>query len=156
MLEVPSKTDFCKVPTLYDIPNFFKLHSKSFGMDSSAPVIIVSLSHILAISNRSWEQLSSFSFLFRIRLLSTGHLTSSHFYLYSFLKLQYLASDVLFVMLSTWIQASHKIFTISFSMVESTLCSYQLSHTFTPYFLHNVQCMFKHTFIMSFLVFFLC
>ena len=57
MLAVPSKTDFSKVPTLYDIPNFFKLHSKSFGMDPSAPLIIgtnnVSLSHILAISNCS-------------------------------------------------------------------------------------------------------
>ena len=33
MLAVPSKTDFCKVPKLYDIPNFLKLHSKVFGMD---------------------------------------------------------------------------------------------------------------------------
>ena len=40
MLAVPSKTDFCKVPTLYDIPNFFKLHSKSFGVDLSTPIII--------------------------------------------------------------------------------------------------------------------
>ena len=40
MLAVPSKTDFCKVSTLYDIPNFFKLHSKSFGMNPSAPIII--------------------------------------------------------------------------------------------------------------------
>ena len=58
MLAVPSKIckickiDFCKIPTLYDIPNLFKLHSKSFGMDPSAPMIIdsvnVSLSHILA------------------------------------------------------------------------------------------------------------
>ena len=59
MLAVPRKTDSCKVPTLYDIPNFFKLHSKSFGMDPSAPIIIgtitVSLSHILATSNRSSE-----------------------------------------------------------------------------------------------------
>ena len=59
LLAVPSKTDFCKVPILYDIPNFFKLHSKSFGMDPSALMIIdtinVSLSHILAISNRSPE-----------------------------------------------------------------------------------------------------
>ena len=56
MSAVPSKTDFCKVPTLYDIPNFFKLHSKSFGVDRSAPIIIgtiyVSLSHILAFSNQ--------------------------------------------------------------------------------------------------------
>ena len=59
MSTVPSNTDFCKVPTLYDIPNLFKFHSKAFGMDPSAPIIIgtinVSLSHILAISNRSSE-----------------------------------------------------------------------------------------------------
>ena len=59
MLTVPSKTNFCEVPALCDIPNFFKLHSKSFGMDSSAPIIIgtinVSLSQILAISNHSSE-----------------------------------------------------------------------------------------------------
>ena len=59
MLAVPSKTGFCKVPTLYDIASFFKLHCKSLGMDPSAPIIIgtinVSLSHILAISNRSSE-----------------------------------------------------------------------------------------------------
>ena len=58
-LTVPSKTDFFKVPTLYDIASFFKLHSKLFGMDPGAPIIIgtinVSLSHILAISNRSSE-----------------------------------------------------------------------------------------------------
>ena len=40
MLAVPSKTDFCKVPTLYDIPNLFKLHSKSFDIDPSASIII--------------------------------------------------------------------------------------------------------------------
>ena len=55
MLTVLSKTNFCEVPALCDIPNFFKLHSKSFGMDSSAPIVIgtinVSFSHILAISN---------------------------------------------------------------------------------------------------------
>ena len=59
MLAVPSKTDFCRVPTMYDITSFFKLHSKSFGMDPSAPIIIgtidVSLPHILAISNCSSE-----------------------------------------------------------------------------------------------------
>ena len=59
MLAVPSKTDFSKVSTLYDMSNSFKLHSKSFGMDPSAPIMIgtinVSLSHILAISNRSSE-----------------------------------------------------------------------------------------------------
>ena len=59
MLAVPGKTDFCEVPTLYDIPNSFKLHSKLFGMDPSTPTIIgtitVSLSHILAICNRSSE-----------------------------------------------------------------------------------------------------
>ena len=59
ILAVPSKTNFCKVHTLYDMPNFCKLHSKSFGTDPSAAVIIVtinvSLSHILAISNRSLE-----------------------------------------------------------------------------------------------------
>ena len=56
MLAVPSKTDFCKVTTLSDIPNFSKLHSKSFGMDPRTPIIIGaindSLSHILAICNR--------------------------------------------------------------------------------------------------------
>ena len=40
MLAVPSKTDFCKAPKLYDIPNFFKLHSKVFGMDPSAPIMV--------------------------------------------------------------------------------------------------------------------
>ena len=59
MLAVPSKTDFCKVFTLYDTPSLFKLYSKSFGMDPSDPIIIgtidVSLSQILAISNRSSE-----------------------------------------------------------------------------------------------------
>ena len=57
MFAVPNKTDFCKVPILYDIPNFFKLHSKSIGMNPSALIIIstanVSLSHIIAISSRS-------------------------------------------------------------------------------------------------------
>ena len=47
------------VPTLYDIPNLFKLHSKSFGMDPSAPIIIGTIkdfwSHILVISNRGSE-----------------------------------------------------------------------------------------------------
>ena len=55
MLAVPSKTDICKISTLYDIPYFFKLHSKLFCMDTSAPIIIgtidFSLSRILAISN---------------------------------------------------------------------------------------------------------
>ena len=59
ILAVPSKTDFCKVPTLYNIPSFLKLHSKTFGVDPSAPIVIVtinvSLSHILAIYNRSSE-----------------------------------------------------------------------------------------------------
>ena len=91
MLAVPSKTDFCKVPTLYDIPTFFKLHSKWFGMDPSAPIIIrtinVSLSHILAIYDRSSEWLSSFSFLFRIRLLSTGHATSIIKYFFVFFSI---------------------------------------------------------------------
>ena len=54
MLTVPGKTDFCKDSTFYDIPNLFKLHSKSFVMDPSAPIIIGtindSLSHILTIS----------------------------------------------------------------------------------------------------------
>ena len=40
MLAVLSETDFCKVPTLYDIPNCFKLHSRLFGMDPSVSVII--------------------------------------------------------------------------------------------------------------------
>ena len=57
MLAVPNKTDFCKVLILNDMPNFFKLHSKSFGKDPSAPIIIgtinVSLSHVPATSNRS-------------------------------------------------------------------------------------------------------
>ena len=65
MFAVLSNTDSCKVPTLYDIPNLFKLHSKSFGMDPSAPIIIgtikVFLSHILVISNRSSEWLSNVS-----------------------------------------------------------------------------------------------
>ena len=149
MFAVPSKTDFCKVPTLYDIPNFFKLHSKSFGMDPSTPIIIgttnVSLSHILAIYNRSSEQLSSFSFLFRIRLLSTEHATSiiKHFFVfYSTTTTSGLRCSIC---LSTWIQTSHRTFTISFSMTESTICSYHLLHTLTPYFLHKVQRMFKHT-----------
>ena len=51
MLAVPSKKDFCKVPTFYDIPNFFKFHFKSLGMDPSAHIIIgtinVLLFHIL-------------------------------------------------------------------------------------------------------------
>ena len=51
MLAVPNKTDFCKVSALYDIPNFSKLYSKSFGMGPNAPTIIgtinISLSHIL-------------------------------------------------------------------------------------------------------------
>ena len=59
MLAVPSNTDFCKAPTLYDIPNLIKLHSKSFGMGPSAPIIIgainASFSHILATSNRISE-----------------------------------------------------------------------------------------------------
>ena len=59
MLAILSKTGFCKVPTLYDIPNFFKLDSKSFVMDPIAPIIIgtisVSFSHIQAISSRSLE-----------------------------------------------------------------------------------------------------
>ena len=37
LLAVPSRTDFCKVHTLYDISIFFKLHSNLFGMDPSAP-----------------------------------------------------------------------------------------------------------------------
>ena len=79
MLAIPSKTDFFKVLTFYDILSFLKLYSKSCGMDPSAPIIIgninVSFSHIVAISNCSSE-LSIFSFLFRISLLSTGHATS--------------------------------------------------------------------------------
>ena len=59
MLAVTCKADFCEVSTLYDKSNFFKLHSKSFCMDPSAPIMIgtinVSLSYILAISNRSSE-----------------------------------------------------------------------------------------------------
>ena len=59
MLAVPSKTDFCKVSILYDIPIFFKLHSNSFGINPSVAIIIgtidVSLFHILAISNHSSE-----------------------------------------------------------------------------------------------------
>ena len=59
MLVVPSKTDFCKVPKLDDISNFFKLHSSSFGMDPSALIIVgtisVSLTRILAISNVGLE-----------------------------------------------------------------------------------------------------
>ena len=40
MLVVPSRTDFCKATALYDIARYFKLHSKSFSMDPSAPIII--------------------------------------------------------------------------------------------------------------------
>ena len=91
MLAVPSKTEFCKVPTLYDIPDFFKLHYKLFGMDPSAPIIIgtihVSLPRILAISNRISEYLSSFSFLLTFRLLSTGHVTSVIKHLFVFFSI---------------------------------------------------------------------
>ena len=59
IITVLNKIDFCKVSTLYDIPNFSKWHSKSFGVIPSVPIIIgsikVSLSYILAISNRSLE-----------------------------------------------------------------------------------------------------
>ena len=59
MLTIPIKTDFFKVSTFHDIPNIFKLYSKLFGMDPSAPIIIgtiiVFLSHILAISSRNSE-----------------------------------------------------------------------------------------------------
>ena len=59
MFAVLGNKDSCKVPTLYDITNLFKLHSKSFGMDPSVPIIIgtinISLSHMLAIYNRSSE-----------------------------------------------------------------------------------------------------
>ena len=40
MLAIPSKTDFFKVLTFYDILSFLKLYSKSCGMDPSAPMII--------------------------------------------------------------------------------------------------------------------
>ena len=77
VLAVPCKIEFCKVPTLYDIP---KLHTKSFGKNPCASIIIgtiiASLSHILAISNRISDQLSCFLFRFRIRLLPPGHRTS--------------------------------------------------------------------------------
>ena len=66
MLAVPSKTNFCKFPTLYDLPNLFKLHSKSFGMDPGALIIIgtinVSLPHILAISSRIQSSYPVFRF----------------------------------------------------------------------------------------------
>ena len=59
MLAVPSKTDFCKISTLYDITHVFKLHSKTFGMDPRGPIIIgtinVYLPYILVISNCSSE-----------------------------------------------------------------------------------------------------
>ena len=59
MLAYPIETDFCKVSTLYDIPNFFKLYSNWFGIDPSSRIIIgainVSFFHILAISNCSSE-----------------------------------------------------------------------------------------------------
>ena len=91
MLPVPSKTDSRKVSTLYDIPNFFKLHSKLLGIDPSAPITIgtinVSLSHILAISNRSSEQLFSFLVLFRIKLLLTEHATSIIKHLFVFFSI---------------------------------------------------------------------
>ena len=50
MLAVPSKTHFCKVSILYDTPNFFKLHSNSFGMDPRIiGAINFPLSHIIII-----------------------------------------------------------------------------------------------------------
>ena len=59
MLAMSSKRDFCKVPTFYNIPSCFKLHSNSFDMDPSAAIIIgtinVFLSHILAIVDRRSE-----------------------------------------------------------------------------------------------------
>ena len=61
IITVLNKINFCKVSTLYDIPkwHFSKWHSKSFGVIPSVPIIIgsinVSLSYILAISNRSLE-----------------------------------------------------------------------------------------------------
>ena len=65
MLTVPSKTDFSKLPPLYDIPMFFKLHSKSFGMDPSVPIIIgtinVFLSHILIVVQSSYPVFCFFS-----------------------------------------------------------------------------------------------
>ena len=141
MLAVPSKTDFCKVPTLYDIPNFFKLHSKSLGMDPSAPIIIgtinVSLSHFLAISNGSSEQLYSFfvSFQNQVIIDRTRNINYQTFF------------RILFHNHNIWppsIQTSHRIFTKSFSVTDSTYCSYHFSHTFTPYYLYKAQWMFKH------------
>ena len=118
MLAVPRKTDFCKVPTLYDIPNFFKLHSKSFDMDPSTPIINrtinVSLLHILAISDRSSEWLSSFSFLFKIRLLSTGHATSIIKHFFVFFSITTISVLRCSIFLTIWIQTSRRMFTISF------------------------------------------
>ena len=149
MLAVPSKTEFCKVPTLYDIPDFFKVHYKLFGMDPSAPIIIgtihVSLPHILAISNRISEYLSSFSFLLTFRLLSTGHVTSVIKHLFVFFSITTTSGLQRYIYQFTWIQTSHRIFTISFSMALSTLLLFHLSHTFTPCFLLKSQRMFKHT-----------
>ena len=55
---------------------FFKQHSKSFSIDPSAPIIIgivdVSLSHILAISNRNLEQLFSFFISFQNHIIIDG------------------------------------------------------------------------------------
>ena len=106
--------------------------------------INVSLSHILVITNHSSEYLSSFSFLFRIRLLSTRHATSIIKQLFVFFAITTISGLLYSICVSTWLQTSHRIFTMSFLMTDPTLCSYHLSHTFTPYFLNKAQWMFKH------------
>ena len=84
-------------------------------------------------------------FLFRIRLLSTGHLTSIIKHLFVFFSITTISGLRWSICQSFWIQTSHSILTISFSMTNSTLCLYHLSHTFAPYFLHKTQWIFKYT-----------
>ena len=88
MLAVPSETDFCKAPTLFDIPNFSKLHSKLFGMDPSAPIIIgtinVCLPHILAISNRRIVIHFFVSFQNRVIIDGTRNIIIKHFFVFFF------------------------------------------------------------------------
>ena len=81
MLAVLSETDFCKVPTLYDIPNCFKLHSRLFGMDPSVSVIIdpinISLSTLLCLivvqSNYPGLLFFSQSGYYFVRILFRSH-----------------------------------------------------------------------------------
>ena len=145
MLAVPWEIEFCKVPSLYDIP---KLHTESLGIDPCASIMIgtitASLSHILAISNRSSDQLSCFLFFFQNQIITAGTSDINYqtfIHIFSITTISGLRCNIC---LSTWIHTSHWTFTISFSMTGSTLCSYHLSHTFTSYFFHKIQWMWKH------------